>query len=128
MDFQVLGVWWNARRTLILFGSSVCLCPARRRIYSGKKSCVLRSAERFLPWLGWAPFLNGSHSSASPKHLPSLQNAKRLFQRHTWGDTNGSNSSGWMFCPISKRSEEHTSELQSHLNLVCRLLLEKKKN
>src|SRR5260370_29151226 len=28
----------------------------------------------------------------------------------------------------SRRSEEHTSELQSHLNLVCRLLLEKKKN
>src|SRR5260370_15985172 len=28
----------------------------------------------------------------------------------------------------SPRSEEHTSELQSHLNLVCRLLLEKKKN
>src|SRR5260370_29430136 len=27
----------------------------------------------------------------------------------------------------SRRSEEHTSELQSHLNLVCRLLLEKKK-
>src|SRR3954467_16003628 len=26
------------------------------------------------------------------------------------------------------RSEEHTSELQSHDNLVCRLLLEKKKN
>src|SRR5260370_12435423 len=28
----------------------------------------------------------------------------------------------------NQRSEEHTSELQSHLNLVCRLLLEKKKN
>src|SRR5260370_11248601 len=28
---------------------------------------------------------------------------------------------------VSRRSEEHTSELQSHLNLVCRLLLEKKK-
>src|SRR6266571_6096012 len=27
----------------------------------------------------------------------------------------------------SERSEEHTSELQSHVNLVCRLLLEKKK-
>src|SRR5690242_20972741 len=26
------------------------------------------------------------------------------------------------------RSEEHTSELQSHVNLVCRLLLEKKKH
>src|SRR2546422_5323063 len=28
----------------------------------------------------------------------------------------------------SRRSEEHTSELQSRLHLVCRLLLEKKKN
>src|SRR5260370_32469277 len=28
--------------------------------------------------------------------------------------------------PACVRSEEHTSELQSHLNLVCRLLLEKK--
>src|SRR5260370_30412513 len=28
---------------------------------------------------------------------------------------------------FGSRSEEHTSELQSHLNLVCRLLLEKKK-
>src|SRR5690242_21606096 len=28
---------------------------------------------------------------------------------------------------IEIRSEEHTSELQSHVNLVCRLLLEKKK-
>src|SRR6266480_6719267 len=28
---------------------------------------------------------------------------------------------------ICTRSEEHTSELQSHVNLVCRLLLEKKK-
>src|SRR2546422_3460571 len=30
-------------------------------------------------------------------------------------------------CPTRKRSEEHTSELQSRLHLVCRLLLEKKK-
>src|SRR5436190_12500883 len=30
--------------------------------------------------------------------------------------------------PPSFRSEEHTSELQSHSDLVCRLLLEKKKN
>src|SRR5438477_9033881 len=28
---------------------------------------------------------------------------------------------------LDTRSEEHTSELQSHVNLVCRLLLEKKK-
>src|SRR5690606_41448587 len=30
-------------------------------------------------------------------------------------------------CAVSARSEEHTSELQSRENLVCRLLLEKKK-
>src|SRR4051812_49656804 len=45
-------------------------------------------------------------------------------------------SAAWdLFAPISQpvgyrgpsRSEEHTSELQSHVNLVCRLLLEKKK-
>src|SRR5438034_8604272 len=29
---------------------------------------------------------------------------------------------------LAVRSEEHTSELQSHSDLVCRLLLEKKKN
>src|SRR2546429_5275873 len=29
-------------------------------------------------------------------------------------------------CPFAPRSEEHTSELQSRLHLVCRLLLEKK--
>src|SRR5689334_24606002 len=30
-------------------------------------------------------------------------------------------------CPVYRRSEEHTSELQSQFHLVCRLLLEKKK-
>src|SRR5207247_9172918 len=30
--------------------------------------------------------------------------------------------------PLLSRSEEHTSELQSRVDLVCRLLLEKKKN
>src|SRR6266571_4856372 len=39
----------------------------------------------------------------------------------------GSASCGWM-ATVAPRSEEHTSELQSHVNLVCRLLLEKKKS
>src|SRR5260370_25783863 len=34
---------------------------------------------------------------------------------------------GGTLTTLPQRSEEHTSELQSHLNLVCRLLLEKKK-
>src|SRR2546429_2120853 len=33
----------------------------------------------------------------------------------------------WPLWPRNNRSEEHTSELQSRLHLVCRLLLEKKK-
>src|SRR5207237_8224441 len=37
-------------------------------------------------------------------------------------------AAGRCSAPAMSRSEEHTSELQSHLNLVCRLLLEKKKN
>src|SRR5260370_12596052 len=40
----------------------------------------------------------------------------------------GKRQSGLHWRLLSYRSEEHTSELQSHLNLVCRLLLEKKKN
>src|SRR2546430_11543918 len=34
----------------------------------------------------------------------------------------------WIARGSTSRSEEHTSELQSQSNLVCRLLLEKKKN
>src|SRR6266849_9653252 len=36
-------------------------------------------------------------------------------------------SRGWRPPPNRRRSEEHTSELQSRVDLVCRLLLEKKK-
>src|SRR5207237_2925568 len=47
------------------------------------------------------------------------------------GRARGRPATAWR-CPLTPgsssrpRSEEHTSELQSHLNLVCRLLLEKK--
>src|SRR2546430_6851492 len=51
---------------------------------------------------------------------PGLDNRDRQREGHaeTGADDRG--------CP--GRSEEHTSELQSQSNLVCRLLLEKKKN
>src|SRR5207248_8414318 len=39
-----------------------------------------------------------------------------------------STDTGSMFIAGEPRSEEHTSELQSPYDLVCRLLLEKKKN
>src|SRR5260370_23908046 len=61
----------------------------------------------------------GKNSDSARQYLPTLRG-------DPWGRTSvrawqGSDAN-------SHRSEEHTSELQSHLNLVCRLLLEKKKN
>src|SRR5260370_38726993 len=58
----------------------------------------------------------------------SLQNRKRADRQKL----SLLQSSSWIRCAVLRerlpdRSEEHTSELQSHLNLVCRLLLEKKK-
>src|SRR5258707_8407295 len=49
--------------------------------------------------------------------------------RRRTGSTSGSASSAICTVPfrLARRSEEHTSELQSRQYLVCRLLLEKKK-
>src|SRR5207237_10543656 len=52
-----------------------------------------------------------------------LPGRARLANRAGWGDV----IRGDAVAQQAERSEEHTSELQSHLNLVCRLLLEKKK-
>src|SRR5687768_18151339 len=48
----------------------------------------------------------------------------------TGGDIGTARASAWTRAVVARhglRSEEHTSELQSRLHLVCRLLLEKKK-
>src|SRR5690606_40442822 len=49
--------------------------------------------------------------------VTDLEEAKRFYTE----------AFGWRFNDYGPRSEEHTSELQSRENLVCRLLLEKKK-
>src|SRR5690242_21169313 len=56
---------------------------------------------------------------------PAVNAAWRDNSRPGGGD--GRNSSTFGPGRPKGRSEEHTSELQSHVNLVCRLLLEKKK-
>src|SRR5690242_21074098 len=50
-----------------------------------------------------------------------------LFRSYTGLYGRAGGVKGWHFLTGDERSEEHTSELQSHVNLVCRLLLEKKK-
>src|SRR2546429_5511620 len=58
--------------------------------------------------------------------LPSA--CARCGLSHSFGSSNSRFSAARRPCFASKsRSEEHTSELQSRLHLVCRLLLEKKK-
>src|SRR5256885_9750851 len=60
----------------------------------------------------FARFISGLHASKPADAFHRL-GYRPLAPGHAW------------FC---NRSEEHTSELQSPCNLVCRLLLEKKKN
>src|SRR5256886_3828654 len=67
---------------------------------------------------------SGSVSAASVTRLPSMLNAAQFRTAvQTYFPTNDS----LLLNANTNRSEEHTSELQSQSNLVCRLLLEKKK-
>src|SRR2546430_13239870 len=100
----------------------------------------------------WRDLGNAASGVATPCflaswYMPSLLLSSRISSGHTSGNWNCSrsisaqlaqNSSALsslgiriarrpIFRPTSSRSEEHTSELQSQSNLVCRLLLEKKK-
>src|SRR2546430_7665818 len=75
------------------------------------------------------------HSAGSPLRpainledtIDVAQFLRAVEYREIFGAYLGSNDSV-MYTQSSKRSEEHTSELQSQSNLVCRLLLEKKKH
>src|SRR5438034_7867191 len=58
----------------------------------------------------------------------SRQSRRRADQRNCQTGLSRHESPGRAADGQSARSEEHTSELQSHSDLVCRLLLEKKKN
>src|SRR5712691_2942433 len=80
----------------------------------GDLSPDLKAADFYhLHWIRRVPFsfMRPGHpglTTASPFRIP----ASRSTSSHRY--------------PVPRRSEEHTSELQSQSNLVCRLLLEKK--
>src|SRR5260370_4940992 len=65
---------------------------------------------------------SGPGTTYEPRSHGAARLVSRLFQSPDRPDLRKSETSR------AARSEEHTSELQSHLNLVCRLLLEKKKS
>src|SRR4051812_49940378 len=78
-----------------------------------------------LPIYGRARGVRGLVRPVALRFRPSRRRSRdlapprRARRRHAEGRRAGARR--------SRRSEEHTSELQSHVNLVCRLLLEKKK-
>src|SRR5260370_19657011 len=66
------------------------------------------------------------------RHIPVGFAGLRFYDMHPGNQTFAMDGSNNLMIQLQLRqsgvrSEEHTSELQSHLNLVCRLLLEKKK-
>src|SRR5260221_10102788 len=66
--------------------------------------------------------------SAAASELTTNRSARPITSRAMRGRSASVTSSPYMALrAASTRSEEHTSELQSHSDLVCRLLLEKKK-
>src|SRR5256885_7084223 len=67
-------------------------------------------------------------SSADTIDQDSEQRAAKMSKRAAWPvDPKRLEALGALLAFLKKRSEEHTSELQSPCNLVCRLLLDKKK-
>src|SRR2546422_7245446 len=71
-------------------------------------------------------FNNASITSKLEKTLSSSSSSSRslfYYLEGYWDEHGDPRSTVWFM-----RSEEHTSELQSRLHLVCRLLLEKKKH
>src|SRR2546422_2721842 len=63
----------------------------------------------------------------APYGIVRVRRAERLGHAHRALAGDAGDSAAPRRCWPGDRSEEHTSELQSRLHLVCRLLLEKKK-
>src|SRR5688572_32018831 len=73
---------------------------------------------------------SGKHRhAAKARRLPLFVSHYSLFSRYVDSCSNKTRRLrlGCIYPRLQTRSEEHTSELQSQSNLVCRLLLEKKK-
>src|SRR2546427_7277336 len=73
------------------------------------------------------PYTTLFRSANRPRPLATAIDRHRAKAGHSDGSTAGEPINTVLRGSVCIRSEEHTSELQSQSNLVCRLLLEKKK-
>src|SRR3989449_7814959 len=100
--------------------------PSSRR---GRRNLIsmTRSQGRFSSAMRTAPVRSWSRYAANRSGGPSV--TRRASSRWKRGKSGRTDRSRLSLDAVAKRrrSEEHTSELQSRLHLVCRLLLEKKK-
>src|SRR5437773_4628003 len=92
----------------------------RDRDVTGVQTCALPISQIQSQQQHGSPVATGSRA-----HLFADDPAQAQNQSHPHSTTSSSRDSRTN--AASRRSEEHTSELQSHHDLVCRLLLEKKK-
>src|SRR5436190_9149640 len=84
---------------------------------------LFRSGGKTSDFLEFARVLQGKRVTIDTFGVPATPEIVRDLQTERWGD-----QTIWeILVKAGVRSEEHTSELQSHSDLVCRLLLEKKK-
>src|SRR5207248_10552465 len=100
----------------------VCECNLRER-------CLITILEGSYPELFFALFFFFNDPATTEIYTLSLHDALPIFgpEQAPEGRLVGEVGTGWVAERYSQRSEEHTSELQSPYDLVCRLLLEKKK-
>src|SRR2546426_5205225 len=108
---------------LFLFG---CLSKLAAR-HQGRVERMEVEPNRFNLFAQWGePIVTlSSHMDTVPPFIPFREDAEYIWGR---GACDAKGIIGSMIAAADQRSEEHTSELQSPCNLVCRLLLEKKKN
>src|SRR5947207_8693365 len=118
------SIWRSCRRSYLLGdGSAVDQSTQVFTVLNPRSLIFFRSSRQT------SRCLSGSGSSIGARALPPpyhTANGKKgsspLLRACSFGKSAGEAVGG------TARSEEHTSELQSHSELVCRLLLEKKKN
>src|SRR5437867_10294863 len=73
--------------------------------------------------------IKAESTHAKPRTEPTERSIPAVMITSNWPKASSAFTADWRktFIRLSNRSEEHTSELQSPYDLVCRLLLEKKK-
>src|SRR5438034_8303166 len=89
---------------------------------------MIRADEQRLPWADAMLGIVREHECrAAADHAAVTQDREIDIKRDLPQRYHDPDFRQQLQLPLEERSEEHTSELQSHSDLVCRLLLEKKK-